>query len=118
MPRGSRPGERRGGRKAGVPNQRTRAAKALRDKAASSGTTPLDYMLGLMRDSKAELAVRTDMAKAAAPYMHPRLAAVEHTGKDGGPIETKETGDALGIARRIAFALAQGVAAADKGESA
>jgi hypothetical protein len=25
-------------------------------------------------------------ARDAAPYMHPRLASVEHTGKDGGPV--------------------------------
>lgn len=28
-----------------------------------------------------------DAAKDAAPYMHPRLANVEHSGPDGGPIE-------------------------------
>lgn len=28
-----------------------------------------------------------EAAKDAAPYIHPRLAAVEHTGRDGGPIE-------------------------------
>lgn len=28
-----------------------------------------------------------DAARDAAPYIHPKLTAVEHTGKDGGPIE-------------------------------
>lgn len=32
-----------------------------------------------------------DCARDAAPYMHPRLAAIEHTGANGGPIETTET---------------------------
>jgi hypothetical protein len=27
------------------------------------------------------------MAKSAAPYIHPRLQAVEHTGRDGRPIK-------------------------------
>jgi hypothetical protein len=34
-------------------------------------------------------ALAGDAAKNAAPYRHPRLAAIEHTGKDGGPIETR-----------------------------
>lgn len=33
-------------------------------------------------------AIAQESAKDAAPYMHPRLAAVEHTGANGGPIET------------------------------
>lgn len=28
-----------------------------------------------------------EAAKAAAPYMHHRLATIENTGKDGGPIQ-------------------------------
>lgn len=40
---------------------------------------------------------------------------VEHTGKDGGPIQTEEI-DKVKLARRIAFALAQGVAAKDKSD--
>lgn len=35
--------------------------------------------------------------------------ALEHTGKDGGPIETKELSD-MEVARRIAFTLARGTA--------
>lgn len=34
-----------------------------------------DYMQAQM--------MRFEAAKAAAPYMHPRLAAVEHSGPDG-----------------------------------
>jgi hypothetical protein len=30
-----------------------------------------------------------EAAKDAAPYLHPRLNAIEHTGKGGGAIETK-----------------------------
>jgi hypothetical protein len=43
-------------------------------------------MLAVMRDETAPADRRDDMAKAAAPYVHPKLAAVEHTGKDGGPV--------------------------------
>jgi hypothetical protein len=50
---------------------------------AASGLTPLAYMLAIMRDEAQPVAVRLDMAKAAAPYVHPRLAAVEQSGKNG-----------------------------------
>lgn len=79
-------GKKTGGRRKGTPN------KATTDKAreiAASGLTPLDYMVKLYRDPGQKLEIRLDAAKAAAPYVHPRLAAVEHTGKDGGPIEVK-----------------------------
>ena len=39
---------------------------------------------------KEMLSLRTmaqEAAKDAAPYMHPRLAAIEHSGPDGGPIQ-------------------------------
>lgn len=75
MPKG---GRREGaGRKAGVPNKATIARQA---EIASSGLTPLDYMLGIMRDEGNDVLTRMDAAKAVAPYVHPRLAAIEHSG--------------------------------------
>jgi hypothetical protein len=47
---------------------------------AASGETPLEYMLRIMRDEAAESTRRDDMAKAAAPYLHPRLSSIEHSG--------------------------------------
>lgn len=44
---------------------------------AKSGMLPLSYMLKVMRDPTAHINRRDDMAKAAAPYLHPRLASVE-----------------------------------------
>lgn len=41
---------------------------------------PLDYMLSMLRDEKLEPAARFEAAKAAAPYVHAKLAAVEHSG--------------------------------------
>lgn len=51
-----------------------------RAKAAAEGLTPLEYLLGLLRDETKTYEVRVDAAKAAAPYLHARLAAVEHSG--------------------------------------
>jgi hypothetical protein len=85
----------RGGRRPGSGRPKGAATKKTReiaDRAAAEGITPLEYMLQIMRretaheDPKVEVARETlafEAAKAAAPYMHPRLAAVEHTGADG-----------------------------------
>lgn len=77
--RGSKPGERRGGRQKGTPNKATAATAA---EIAASGLTPLDFMLNVLRDDERDAAERMDAAKAAAPYVHPRIAPVD---KDGGP---------------------------------
>lgn len=82
------------GRKSGSPNKATQERQA---EIASSGETPLDYMLRVMRDDSEASARRDDMAKACAPYVHPKLAATEHTGKGGGPIQVNITGDDVGL---------------------
>jgi hypothetical protein len=87
-----RGGARRGaGRKQGAATKKTRE---VADKAASEGITPLEFMLKIMRTEPSDevederllqsmLEMRFEAAKAAAPYIHPRLAAVEHSGKLG-----------------------------------
>jgi hypothetical protein len=74
------------GRKKGTPNKATAAKVAA---IAASGLTPLDFMLGVMRDESRDVAVRLDAARSAAPYVHPKLSAVEHSGKDGGPVRVE-----------------------------
>ena len=87
-------GRRKGaGRKPGSLNKRTRD---IADKAIAEGISPLEYMLQVMRSEAPESedarvlvahqAMRFEAAKAAAPYVHPRLAAVEVTGGDGAPL--------------------------------
>src|ERR1700722_10774449 len=72
MPRGgSKPGERRGGRKKGTPNKRTLAINA----AIATAETPLDFLLALMKNDKLSLSARMAAAKAAARYVHAPLAA-------------------------------------------
>ncbi len=92
--RGQNGGARDGaGRKKGSPNKKTQEIIA---KVESTGITPLDYMLAIMRkpdlpddaETMAKLShnnMRFEAAKAAAPYVHAKLASVEHkgTGKDG-----------------------------------
>lgn len=89
-----RGGSRKGaGRKPGSVTTKTRA---IAEAAMAEGITPLEYMLEVMRrasdheDPKIQVqreAMRFEAAKAAAPYIHPRLASVEHSGKDGEAID-------------------------------
>lgn len=91
MARGSKPGERRGGRKPGTPNK---ASIERQKKVAASGMTPLDYMLKVMRDENAPDDMRLDAAKSAAPYVHPKLSSVVHKGDQTNPV-------ALQMIRRV-----------------
>ena len=84
------------GRKKGVRNKRT---TKLLEAVSRKGITPLEFMLREMRrpipprvppDVKASLrALQMDAAKAAAPYVHPKLGQVDiaHGTKDGKPFE-------------------------------
>lgn len=84
---GIKGGKRAGaGRKKGTPNKRT--AETQR-KAEESGVTPLEFLLKIMRqetsheDPKVMVAregLAFEAAKAAAPYVHARLASVELKG--------------------------------------
>jgi hypothetical protein len=71
------------GRKKGGANKKTRE---IADKAAEEGLTPLEYMLEVLRNTEETPENRRWAAEKAAPYIHPRLQAVEHSGKDGGPM--------------------------------
>jgi hypothetical protein len=69
---GRRPGA---GRKAGVPNKRTLALLALAEGQPQAGT-PLEFLMGVYRNEALPIDLRLDAAGKAAPYVHPRLAAV------------------------------------------
>jgi|SRR6476660_2114148 len=69
-------GFKTGGRKKGSLNK---VSSEMKVAIAASGETPLEYMLRVMRDATADTHRRDDMAKAAAPYIHPRLASLEQS---------------------------------------
>ena len=76
-------GRKTGGRRKGTPNKATAVRQA---EIAGSGMTPLDFILEVMRNEENNLAVRLDAAVKAAPYVHPKLASVDHThSRDVGP---------------------------------
>ncbi len=57
--------------------------------ALAGGLSPLDFLLGVMRDEAQPFERRLDAAKASAPYLHARLQAVSLAGPGGGPIEVQ-----------------------------
>jgi hypothetical protein len=67
-----------GGRSKGTPNKLT-AAKALGIHAycAAKGYDPLHAMIDLANDEAQPLALRIDLHKEVAKYVHPRLSARE-----------------------------------------
>lgn len=70
----------RGGARAGAGRPKGGANKfndEARAKAAAGGISPLDYLLGVLRDDTESKEVRIDVAKAAAPYLHARLSSIE-----------------------------------------
>ena len=77
-------GRKTGGRQKGARNRATAEARAA---AEATGILPLDYMLGVMRDARAEPKRRDAMAIAAAPYLHSKLSTVEAKQTEG---ETSE----------------------------
>lgn len=87
----ARGGAREGsGRKPGLI---TTKAREIAEKGLV-GLTPLDFMLEIMRDTNLEQTERFEAAKAAAPYVHAKLAAVEHKGDMTMTTQTKDQRDA------------------------
>lgn len=63
----------------GALNKRTRAAlhAAQTGELGGGGIDPIAYLLKVMRDSRKPDALRIEAAKAVAPFLAPKLAAVE-----------------------------------------
>jgi hypothetical protein len=77
-----RGGARKGaGRKGGDVGRFRKLINERTKRAAEQSTTPLEYMLKVLNDPRTDQKRRDAMAIAAAPYLHARLAATEHSGK-------------------------------------
>lgn len=88
----ARGGKREGaGRPSGAVTTRTRE---VAEQAAKDGLTPLEYMLSILRNEEAEAKDRMWAAEKAAPYVHAKLANVEHSGGIDVTTQTKEQRDA------------------------
>jgi hypothetical protein len=62
-----------------------------RQKASEDGMTPLDYLLGIMRDKDQDACSRLNAARAAAPYCHARISSIELSGPDGNDVKVQTT---------------------------
>jgi hypothetical protein len=83
--RGSRPGERRGGRPKGGLNKRTIALRAGLEAAGAptdQATPPFQFLSDVMNNEGNELSVRVDAAKALMPYTNFRKGMVDQAGHD------------------------------------
>jgi hypothetical protein len=86
MPRGSKPGERRGGRRPGSKNRRTLALEAAVQAIADGATSdelPAEFLRKISQNEKLDMGVRIAAATACAPYFSSKLASVraEHDHK-------------------------------------
>src|SRR5260370_1994642 len=76
MPRGSKPGERRGGRQRGTPNKKTALRNAaLAAAAANPEVSPLEFLLGIMRDPNVSSEFRIKAAQATFPFVHAKTGS-------------------------------------------
>lgn len=93
--RGSKPGERRGGRLKGTPNRRT---LEVQQRLAELGCDPVEGMARLALDESNTPELRGKMFSELAGYVVPKRRAIEHTGADGGPIRVDERRVVLDVA--------------------
>ena len=79
-------GKKTGGRKKGTPNKGVLKPVKV---APPPGQTPLEFLLQVMQSKQEGMDLRVSAAKAAAPYVHRALKAMEISGPEGGPIEQR-----------------------------
>ncbi len=92
----------------GRPKGSVNKATARRERQiAISGQTPLEYMLGVMRDGAADIEDRKWAAETAAPYVHPRIQPIVYRGDDGKPVDDDVEFDIREVARRLALVFTQ-----------
>lgn len=68
------------GRKKGSVAKHRKLANEVTARAVGDGQSPLEFLLGVMRDPERPDKDRLFAANAAAAYVHPKLSAVEHSG--------------------------------------
>ena len=90
MPRGSQPGERRGGRQKGTPNKRTTVLDAAVQEAAAAVEASIPdafkggahaFLMGVYKNPEQDLHTRLAAAKAALPCETPFLSRIEARGE-------------------------------------
>jgi hypothetical protein len=119
MPSGSKPGERRGGRQPGTPNKKTALVHAAFDAATSNADLlPLDFLLGVMRDSSISPDWRIKAAQAALPFVHSKPARSPVTDPAGSAKQVEELSEEEALKRDPLYESLQAWARASAEEDA
>ncbi len=84
-------GFKSGGRQKRTPNKATATREGV---YSAEGILPLQHMLEVLRDYTQPAARRDQMAKDAAPYVHPRLSQVD--ARHSGQIDLRQFIQSLG----------------------
>lgn len=93
------------GRKKGSVTKATEIRQEMLARAAAEGISPLEVMMQAMREAWAanDHDKAVEYAVSAAPYVHPRLSAVKHSGDQDQPVAMTVThADADTFASRVA----------------
>ena len=114
MPRGSKPGERRGGRQRGTPNKST----SLKNAALTAAVTdpnlmPLDFFLTLMRQADLPLELRVSVAHQALPLAHRKPKPANDTYGRSGTVVNKKIGPRVKVVKVASDADAHSVTPLD-----
>lgn len=85
---GKRPGA---GRKKGSVTKATVYRQEMLARAAADGISPLEVMMSAMREAwdAGDKDKAVQVAEKAAPYIHAKLAAVQHSGDADNPVHTR-----------------------------
>ena len=105
MPRGSNPGERRGGRAAGTPNKRTLDLRERLAERLGDGWCPVVAMAEIAESKDAPLDLRLRALAEIAPYIHARRRP------QAGPEDT--TGLEALVASAVTISVTTGVTPPD-----
>ena len=89
------------GRKKGSVTPKTQRKIDIIEMASREGMTPLEVLLKGMRDALAANNIKEACfyAKDAAPYVHPKLATVQHQGDDERPMAFRVLDVLTGVPR-------------------
>lgn len=98
MARGSKPGERRGGRAPGVPNRRT---LELTERLTDLGCDPLEGLAKIAADPSTDVVLRARVYADLLPYLYPKRKAIELSMERQNLFDGVPLADVLRIKERL-----------------
>lgn len=80
---------KRGGRKKGTPNKRSKSMDDLQAMCEASGVEPFQVFLDLCKHRDPQIQISA--AREAAKYIYTQRKAAEITGPEGGPVQVESS---------------------------